>query len=128
MDRTKLDAAYNNSAAVKDSAQIVDGWKERSARVREKYPGGLDLRYGPAERNRIDFFEARKNSPLLVFIHGGYWQMRAKELLAFVVPGPLAHGISVALVGYTLAPGSAWTASSARSAPRSRISTRAPIA
>ncbi|MGQ0545929.1 MAG: alpha/beta hydrolase [Betaproteobacteria bacterium] len=30
--------------------------------------------------------------------------MRAKELFAFLVPGPLAHGISVALVGYTLAP------------------------
>ena len=104
MDRATLDAAYNNQAAVKNSAEIVAGWKERSARVRAKYPDGLDLRYGPAQRNRIDFFEAKKDSPLLVFIHGGYWQMREKETFAFVVPGPLAHGISVALVGYTLAP------------------------
>ena len=104
MNRAELDAAYNNGAAVKNSAQIVADWKARSARVREKYPDGLDLRYGPAERNRIDFFEAKKDAPLLVFIHGGYWQMREKETFAFVVPGPLAHGISVALVGYTLAP------------------------
>ena len=104
MDRATLDAAYNNSAAVKNSAQIVAGWQQRSARVREKYPDGLDLRYGPAPRNRIDLFEAKKNSPLLVFIHGGYWQMREKETFTFIVPGPLAHGISVALVGYTLAP------------------------
>jgi acetyl esterase/lipase len=104
MDRAALDKAYNNSAAVANSAQIVADWQARSDRVRAKYPDGLDLRYGPAERNRIDFFEAKKNSPLLVFIHGGYWQMRAKELFAFLVPGPLAHGISVALVGYTLAP------------------------
>jgi acetyl esterase/lipase len=104
MDRAALDAAYNNSAAVKNSAQIVADWQARSDRVRAKYPDGLDLKYGPAPRNRIDFFEAKKDSPLLVFIHGGYWQMRAKELFAFVVPGPLAHGISVALVGYTLAP------------------------
>jgi pimeloyl-ACP methyl ester carboxylesterase len=62
MDRAALDAAYNNSAAVKNSAQIVAGWQQRSARVREK------------------------------------------ETFTFVVPGPLAHGISVALVGYTLAP------------------------
>jgi arylformamidase len=104
MDRAALDAAYNNGAAVKESARIVADWQARSERIRAKYPAGLDLRYGPAERNRIDFFEARKDSPLLVFIHGGYWQNRAKELFAFLVPGPLAHGISVALVGYTLAP------------------------
>jgi len=104
MDRAALDAAYNNGAAVKESAQIIADWQKRSERVRAKHAAGLDLRYGPAERNRIDFFEARKDSPLLVFIHGGYWQMRSKELFSFLVPGPLAHGISVALVGYTLAP------------------------
>lgn len=104
MDRAALDAAYNNQAAVKNSAQIVAGWQARSRQVREQHPDGLDLRYGPDERNRIDFFEAKKDSPLLVFIHGGYWQMREKETFAFLVPGPLAHGISVALVGYTLAP------------------------
>jgi len=104
MDRAALDAAYNNGAAVKESARIVAGWQARSERIRAKHRDGLDLRYGPAERNRIDFFEARKDAPVLVFIHGGYWQNRAKELFAFLVPGPLAHGISVALVGYTLAP------------------------
>src|SRR5260221_14293997 len=30
--------------------------------------------------------------------------MRAKENFAFLAAGPLAHGIGVALVGYTLAP------------------------
>jgi arylformamidase len=104
MDRAALDAAYNNSAAVKNSAAIVADWQARSERVRAERPDGLDLRYGPAPRNRIDYFEAKKDAPLLVFIHGGYWQMRAKELFAFLAPGPLAHGINVALVGYTLAP------------------------
>ena len=104
MDRVQLDAAYNNGAAVKNSAQIAADWQKRSDSVRARYPEGLDLSYGPGGRNRIDFFAAKKDSPLLVFIHGGYWQMRAKEMFSFLVPGPLAHGISVALVGYTLAP------------------------
>jgi arylformamidase len=104
MDRAALDAAYNNGAAVEDSARIVADWQARSERLRAKHPAGLDLRYGPAERNRIDFFEARKDAPLLVFIHGGYWQNREKETFSFVAAGPLAHGISVALLGYTLAP------------------------
>ena len=104
MDRAALDAAYNNGAAVKDSAQIVADWETRSARLRAAHPDGMDLRYGPDERNRIDYFAARRDGPVLMFIHGGYWQNRAKELFAFVAEGPLAWGINVALIGYTLAP------------------------
>lgn len=104
MDRAALDAAYNNGAAVKDSAQIVAGWEARSARLRAAHPDGMDLRYGKDERNRIDYFAARRDGPVLMFIHGGYWQNRAKELFAFVAEGPLAWGINIALVGYTLAP------------------------
>ena len=104
MDRAALDAAYNNGAAVRDSAQIVADWEERSARLRAAHPDGMDLRYGNDERNRIDYFAARRDGPVLMFIHGGYWQNRAKELFAFVAQGPLAWGINVALVGYTLAP------------------------
>jgi hypothetical protein len=104
MDRAALDAAYNNGAAVKDSARIVAEWEARSARMRARHPEGMDLRYGPAERNRIDYFAARRDGPVLAFIHGGYWQNRSKELFSFIAEGPLAWGINVALIGYTLAP------------------------
>ena len=104
LDRAALDAAYNNAAAVKDSAQIVADWEARSARLRAAHPEGMDLRYGNDERNRIDYFAARRDGPVLVFIHGGYWQNRSKEIFAFVAEGPLAWGINVALIGYTLAP------------------------
>src|SRR6202030_3144267 len=75
-----------------------------SAEMRARYSDHLDLRYGPRERNRIDFLKARENAPTLVFIHGGYWQMRAKEAFTLFAEGPMAHGINVALIGYTLAP------------------------
>ena len=104
MDRAALDAAYNNSAAVADSARIVQDWDARSALLRAARPQHLDLRYGPAERNRIDYFVADPRGPVLAFIHGGYWQMRAKETFSFLAAGPLAHGVNVALLGYTLAP------------------------
>ena len=104
MDRATLDAAYNNGAAVADSPKIVADWEARSARLRAAHPEGMDLRYGSDERNRIDYFAARRDGPVLAFIHGGYWQNRAKELFAFVAEGPLAWGINVALIGYTLAP------------------------
>lgn len=105
MDQAALDAAYNNTAAVADSARWIADWECRSAALALAHPRYLDLRYGPRERNRIDFFPApRDGAPVLVFIHGGYWQMRAKEIFRFLAAGPLAHGISFANVGYTLAP------------------------
>ena len=105
MDRTALDAAYNNAAAVAGSAQIVADWEARSAKFRLGFDRkSLDLRYGEAERNRIDMFEAARDAPLLAYIHGGYWQGRSKEIFSCLAAGPLAHGISVAMIGYTLAP------------------------
>ena len=104
MDRAALDAAYDNTAAVSNSAALLADFAARSARLRAEKPQHLDLRYGPAERHRIDYFAADKPGPILIFIHGGYWQMRAKETFSFLAAGPLAHGIHVALPGYTLAP------------------------
>lgn len=104
MDRAALDAAYDNTLAVADSAAILADWQRRSDRLAADRPQHLDLRYGDAERNRVDCFSAGSGGALLVFIHGGYWQMRAKEMFRFLAAGPLAHGIDVALIAYTLAP------------------------
>ena len=104
MSQQDRDLGLNNGVAVAGSADIVAGWDLRSAAMRARYPGYLDLRYGPRERNRIDFLKVRDKGPTLLFIHGGYWQTRAKEVFTVVAEGPMAHGINVALIGYTLAP------------------------
>jgi arylformamidase len=104
MSQRERDLGFNNSAAVEGSADMVAGWERRSAEMRARHPAHLDLRYGPRERNRIDFLQARERAPTLLFIHGGYWQSRAKEVFARFAEGPMAHGINVALIGYTLAP------------------------
>ncbi len=102
--KTELDQAYNNSLAVEDSSDILADWDRRSARTAAEKPAHLDLVYGPNPRNRIDYFSAGNGGPLLIFIHGGYWQMRSKETFRFLADGPLAQGMDVALIGYTLAP------------------------
>lgn len=104
LDKPELDRALNNGAAVPGSADIVAEWERRSAELRSATGSRLDLPYGPAPRQRIDFLSAGQGAPTLVFIHGGYWQMRSKETFTFVSAGPLARGVSVAHVGYTLAP------------------------
>jgi arylformamidase len=104
MSQQDRDLGLNNGAAVAESAGIVAGWEQRSAELRERHSAYLDLRYGAAERNRIDFLKAEPKAPTLLFIHGGYWQHRAKEVFTVFASGPMAHGINVALIGYTLAP------------------------
>ena len=104
MSQEARDLGLNNGVAVPGSVEMVAGWEQRSAEMRKRFPGHLDLRYGPRERNRIDFLKAADGAPTLLFIHGGYWQARAKEVFTVMAEGPMTHGINVALIGYTLAP------------------------
>lgn len=104
MDQVALDAGYNNSLAVANSSELMAHYGVLSEQMRRTPGAKIGLRYGLAPRNLIDYFPATAPGPLLVFIHGGYWQMRAKEDFSFLAKGPLAHGIHVALLGYTLAP------------------------
>jgi arylformamidase len=104
MTQQQRDLGLNNVAAVADSAALIAGWDQRSAALRARHASTLDRRYGPKERNRFVFLKAAEGGPTLVFIHGGYWQTRAKESFACFAAGPMAHGINVALIGYTLAP------------------------
>ncbi len=99
------DALYNNSAAVANSAAILAGWDEASARWRQSHPQHTGLPYGPKERQNWDVFPGRgSGKPCLIHIHGGYWQMRSKETFSCLAEGVAAHDWSFALPGYTLAP------------------------
>jgi acetyl esterase/lipase len=104
LSQQDLDLGLNNGVAVAGSAELASGWEQRSAELRKRHSGHVELRYGPRERNRIDFLKAADKAPTLLFIHGGYWQTRSKEVFTIFAEGPMAHGINVALIGYTLAP------------------------
>jgi arylformamidase len=107
MDRTALDAAYNNTRAVGQAKrdEYVAGWTRRSEAIR-KLPGArLDVHYDAGPRHRLDVFPCtRAGAPTLVYIHGGYWQMNDKEPYAFLGEGLLSAGFNLVLVEYTLAP------------------------
>jgi len=105
LSQAERDAAYNNSAAVADSARLVRERNEESAVYRAAHAGHLDLAYGDAERQKWDLYPAANaDAPCLVFIHGGYWQMNRREDFAIFAEGFAAKGWSVAMPGYSLAP------------------------
>jgi arylformamidase len=64
----------------------------------------LDIPYGPLEREKIDYYSAGPNTPVLIFIHGGFWQQYSKNNFAVLAENYLNKGISVAMVDYPIAP------------------------
>ncbi|WP_336489430.1 alpha/beta hydrolase [Methylobacterium nigriterrae] len=105
LDQAQRDAAYDNNAAVADSARQVEARNAASAAYRAAHAGALDIPYAGAARTAFDLFPAADpRAPCLVFVHGGYWQRNAREVFACLAEGPAAAGWSVAIPGYTLAP------------------------
>jgi acetyl esterase/lipase len=71
-------------------------------------PTHAEVRYGPHERNVLDFWQARsdKPTPLVLVIHGGGWNSGSKERVNSIVnvKALLDAGISVAANNYRLIP------------------------
>lgn len=104
MDTQTLEDAYNNSKAVPESGEIFKQWIKKSQAFRAEHAQFLDIPYGTLPREKLDYFSAGPKTPVVIFIHGGFWQMRAKDDFAFLAETYLKEGISVVMVGYPLAP------------------------
>jgi arylformamidase len=103
--REILDADFNNRARVPDHQEQFDNWDKFSATARELWNCTLDVAYGSKSSEKLDIFHADKtNAPVLVFIHGGYWQASDKAQFSFIANGFIPSKISVILLNHTLAP------------------------
>ena len=110
LSQAERDAAYDNNAAVKNSAALIAERNQASERLRASRKSFLDVPYGDRERTKIDLYPADDAmAPCLVFLHGGYWQRNSREVFAMLVEGVAAHGWSVAIPGYSLAPDASLT-------------------
>lgn len=101
-----LEAEYNNRARVPDHEKIIAGWVNDAAGYREAAACDLDISYGDHERQKLDFFPAngRDDAPIVVFIHGGYWQALDRSSFSHVASGVATHGLDMAIPSYRLAP------------------------
>ncbi len=111
MSPVDYEVEYNNRARVPENPALMAGWARDAAAYREACEPRR-IAYGPGQRHVIDVFpadsqdEARiKNSgPLVVFIHGGYWQALDGSWFSHMARGLNAHGIGVAVPTYDLCP------------------------
>ncbi len=90
------------------------GWSRRCGRFSTSTRGARRWRvelgwwtecYGPDPGERLHFFPApERNAPLVVFVHGGYWQELTELDSSFAARDVHAAGAAYAVVGYGLAP------------------------
>jgi len=98
-----LETQYNNRAAVPDHPAVMARWKAAAEAARDAHPP-IALPYGPGEREVMDLFEAGSDAPVVVFLHGGYWQALDRSWFSGIAPALLKHGVSVAIASYDLCP------------------------
>ena len=112
-----FDRMYNNRALVPDFANHLQQWTRDSQAVRDSQPCLTDLRYGSGPSENLDIFTAansahgapvhprlRAATPVLVFLHGGYWRALDKSDHSFVASSLTQQGITVVVPNYALCP------------------------
>jgi arylformamidase len=108
MPTIDLESEYNNRARVPEHPGIAERWGNASAAYRARAHAGFNLPYGPGERHKCDLYHPAggmtATTPLVVFIHGGYWQRGERQLNGHVAEQLNAMGIAVAVPSYDLCP------------------------
>jgi arylformamidase len=107
-DQAALDAQYNLRARFPDHPQFMEQWRVEGDAELARRGWRRDLAYGPSPAEKLDLIapqaDGGKRAPLMVFVHGGYWQALDKRDCAALAPGFVKAGIAYATINYTLAP------------------------
>ncbi|XP_041881560.1 kynurenine formamidase isoform X1 [Corvus kubaryi] len=67
----------------------------------------LHVPYGNGDGEKLDIYfptDPCETFPVLVYIHGGYWQCLSKDDSGFAAPPLVSQGVAVVAVGYDTAP------------------------
>jgi arylformamidase len=110
--QSELDVAYNNVAACPSYESLG---RERAGRAAWIDPADWrfqNISYGGGARQTLELIlpplrPQSRLAPLLVFVHGGYWQGGSTAGYRFLAQHWSEAGVAVALIEYTVAPDAA---------------------
>jgi arylformamidase len=96
---------YSPSSCVAAIEPFLDAYVARSREAEARFRCQKNLCWGERPDETFDYFPAASaDAPLLVYIHGGYWQEHSKDESLFAAPDCVTNGIAFAAIDYTLAP------------------------
>ena len=100
-----LEREYSPSSMVGDIEPFLSWYSTQSKRAREDHSVRLfpDLSYGASWEENLDLFLPDtsiqpKGLPLLVFVHGGYWQQHTKKDYSFLATAWTSVGYAFACI------------------------------
>ncbi len=103
--RAFCEPQYNQRLNVPDRPASLARRQELSERVRRSLRSTLDVPYGDSEKERLDIYPAAgARCPVMIFIHGGYWQRYDKADVAFLAEPFVNAGITLVSINYNLCP------------------------
>jgi len=101
----ELSVAYDNRATFGAWQATIEKGVALSKPVRARAEALLRTTYGATPRSVANVYPApTPGSPVLVFIHGGYWRSLEMEMLDFVLAPYLDRGVAGINLEYDLAP------------------------
>ncbi len=102
--QAKLAQEYSPSSCVDDIMLYINQYVNDSARNKQQLRVLQDLDYGAKHTLGVDYFPGQDKAPLVVYIHGGYWQELSKNESCFMAAELVAKGYHLMVIDYTLAP------------------------
>ncbi len=105
--QSELDAQYNNRVRFSDFEESFQLWAQMSEKTREKFSSSsqIDVPFGSSPMEKLDIFPAKKkDAPIYVFIHGGYWYSLDKSDYSYVAEGMRPHDFTTIVINFDLAP------------------------
>ena len=103
--QAELDRAYDARGTAADGQSYRDFIAENSARVRRELECRIDVPFGRGEADVLDIFPARRSaSPIVYFIHGGYWRSSSQKDVDLYAAAFVPAGCAYVSVNYPLAP------------------------
>lgn len=103
--QSELDVQYDARGAANDGQRFRDFIKKESERAVRELDCLLDISYGASEDEVVDIFPADKTgSPIVFFIHGGYWRSSCQRDVDLYALTFIPAGCTYISVNYSLAP------------------------
>ena len=100
-----LNVQYDARGTAPDGDKYRDFISENSARVRDALDCRLNVPYGSGDAEIANVFPATKpGSPIVYFIHGGYWRSSSQNDVDLYAEAFVPAGCAYVTVNYALAP------------------------
>ena len=100
----ELDLEYDMRRRCPHFAETFAAMDVHNKRTIANYESRIDVPFGESAGEKLDIWPGRGGSPILLFIHGGYWRAFDKDMFSFVAERFVEAGACVVLNNYDLCP------------------------